>query len=252
MRRFARIRVQYLAAVALAVAIGGGIYALRGSQTKASVPATSPVLSALPRTSPAPTVASVPGTPTAPPVTRPPRARRQPTHPRNPVPSAAALLARVRSAYVHVPGVVVNGTLVKARLRMTFVLHDDKIVANGWLGTGANGEVIGAVTPPRSPTFARELGTDCWQSLPKSNVLSPADIGTPFPPTVGSTFGTPVPARGGWAITGESDGALTTFVIDAGTFQLRSMTSSQNGLSFSGNAVALSSAPALPVPEPRC
>ena len=169
------------------------------------------------------------------------------------MPSVSALLARARSAYAHVPAVVVTGTLVKARLRLTFILHDDRIVADGWLGTGANGEIIGAVTPAGSPTFARELGTRCWRPLAKSNVLSSTDLGTAFPPALSGPFGPPVRSRGGWAITGEdSNGVVAVFVIDAKTFLLRSLTSTESGFRFTGSVDALSSVPALPVPEPRC
>jgi hypothetical protein len=257
MRRFARVRVQYLAAVGLAVGIGGGIYALRSSQANAPTRATAPVLTSVPPRPAAPVVASV----APPPPVRPgpaPAAKRvsraaRATPTREPVPSTAALLARARLAYANARGVVVAGTLARARLSLTFILDDDRIVADGWLGTGANGEVIGAVTPPGSPTLARELGTECWRPLAASNVLSSTDIGEKFPPLLSRTFGTPVRSRGGWSISREdSNGAFATFVIDAKTFQLRSLTSTDNGLTFSGNVAALSSAPALPVPEPRC
>ena len=260
MRRLGRIRVQYLVAVALAIGIGAGIYALRGSQSSAPALATTPVLTSVPARPAAPVVAPVPAESTAPATSTAPRvSKRRPTsapHPaiaqRTVVPSAVALLARVRSAYVHVPAVVVTGTLVKARLRLVFILHNGRIVADGWLGTGANGEVIGAVTPAGSPTLARELGTRCWRPLAASNVLSSTDIGAAFPPAL-STFGTPARSRGGWAVSGEdSNGALTGFVIDPKTFKLRSMTSSQGGLGFTGTVDALGSVPALPVPEPRC
>jgi len=56
------------------------------------------------------------------------------------------------------------------------------IVAEAWLGTGANGEVIGAVAPAGSPTYARELGTTCWRPLPASNVLSMTGREAEFPP----------------------------------------------------------------------
>ena len=252
--------MQYLVAVAIAIGIGAGIYALRGSQSSAPALATTPVLTSVPARPAAPVVAPVPPEPTVRPESTAPRvSKRRPTsapHPaiaqRTVVPSAVALLARVRSAYVHVPAVVVTGTLVKARLRLTFILHNGRIVADGWLGTGANGEVIGAVTPAGSPTLARELGTRCWRPLAASNVLSSTDIGAAFPPAL-STFGTPARSRGGWAVSGEdSNGALTGFVIDPKTFKLRSMTSSQGGLGFTGTVDALGSVPALPVPEPRC
>jgi len=258
MRRFPRIRVQYLAAAALAVGIGGGIYALRGSQANAPAPATAPLVASPRQASTVATASTVVQASSMPWGSRkstvPRKSTAPPTRPKHEsVPSALALLARARLAYAHVPAVVVAGTLVRARLRLTFILHDDRIVADGWLGTGANGEIIGAVTPARSPTFARELGTRCWRPLAKSNVLSSTDIGAKFPPALPGPFGPPVRSRGGWVITGEdSNGALTVLDIDAKTFKLRSLTSSQSGLSFTGSVDALSSVPALPVPEPRC
>jgi len=257
MRRLGRIRVQYVAAVALAIAIGGGIYALRSSQSNAPASATVPALSSVPPGPAAPVVASVAPPPTVKPGPAPATKRvsraawAKPK--RDPVPSAAALLARVRLAYASVPAVVVTGALVRARLRLTVILHDDRIVAEGWVGTGANGEVIGAVAPTGSPTYARELGTKCWRPLAASDVQSLSDIGTEFPPLLPRTFGTPVRSRDGWSMSGEdSNGAIATFVVDAKTFQLRSLTSTDSGLTFTGSVDALSSAPALPVPEPRC
>jgi len=64
MRRLGRIRVQYVAAVALAIAIGGGIYALRSSQSNAPASATVPALSSVPPGPAAPVVASVAPPPT--------------------------------------------------------------------------------------------------------------------------------------------------------------------------------------------
>lgn len=269
MGRLERIRVQYLAAVALAVGIGGGIYALRSSQTNAPAPPTAPLAvpvkgaatvaqaSTVAETSTVAQTSTPAHTSTVPRRSTPTRASTAPrsTPQRHTAPSAPALFARARLAYAHVPAVVAVGYLNTARLRFTFILRNGKIVAGAMVGTAANGGTTELVGTAGSPTFARAPGAKCWRPFAASDPQSLTDIGSAFPPDfpAGGVIGTPVRSQGGWVISDEDpNGAHYAYLIDATTYQLQSMTSGYGGLSFTGTVDALSSTPVLPVPEPRC
>jgi hypothetical protein len=98
-------------------------------------------------------------------------------------PAALALLARVKHAYRHAPGLELATTSprpasAQAR-RFLLRLHDGIVIAEAFTGPGRQG--VALVARRGSPTFLRTAGTRCWRSLAGSDPRTLRNLGAPFP-----------------------------------------------------------------------
>ena len=227
MRRLLDIPLEYLIAGLLAVALGVGIYALRGSNSSATTP---PVASApAPATHPA---ASSPG------------------QPGNPL--SAALIARSRRAYEHVRAVTVHAHVANASLTFTMILRHGKVVAESFIGERP-GRVSELVAPNGPATYGRAAANACWGVVPASAPQTLTDVGHSFPDfDTNTTLLAPQPVAGGWAVNAEHKGQLEAYILDGRTHLVRALSGQQGGIQVTMHVRNLASVPRLPAPEPRC
>lgn len=174
-----------------------------------------------------------------------------------------ALLERVRSAYRHVPAILVTTRLGADRLLFVFALHEGVTSEEEFLGIGPSGTTL-MDARGNGPTYAREPGTSCWRRLAASDSLQ--DAGLPFPDFPGaSRVLVEAPRRSGdsWLLTIVTEGAhlgdsgTTTLRVNARTMQLDTMTVESEARTGTHRTAtehveALSRRPTMPTPEPRC
>jgi hypothetical protein len=162
------------------------------------------------------------------------------------------LLRRVTSSYGPVPAVLLTASLGALSARFTVILRRGIVVAEEFVGKAA-GRTTRLVAPPDSPTYALEPGTTCWRALSASDPQALMDIGERFP-ILPRAVAVSAPARtpGGWLLRVSAATVTSTYAVDRATLHVDAITISEGHKSFTERVQALSAAPTLLTPAPRC
>jgi hypothetical protein len=162
-----------------------------------------------------------------------------------------ALLASVHRAYADVPGVAVSGRARSLGFRFSLVLRSGVVVGASFVG--ASGPAATALVTRRGgPTFAREPGSSCWRPLASSDPQAFGNLGLPFPDQPKTRVLAPRRTASGWLLPVVSDGQRGSFAV-ARSHRVRTITVAlPSGSRVVEQVEALSAAPSLPNPEPRC
>jgi hypothetical protein len=166
-------------------------------------------------------------------------------------PAGLALLARVHRAYVAVPGVVISlrtGSLVA---RFTVVLRSGNQTAEQVTLIAPNATTT-FVARSNASTFIRNPGSLCWRRLPSSSPRAITGLGLPFPDQPHMQVKAPRRTATGWLLPVAGDGGPATFVIDAKSMLIKSLTLTTQGTHIVEQVRSLGSRPTLAMPEPRC
>jgi hypothetical protein len=162
------------------------------------------------------------------------------------------LLRRVTSSYGPVPAVVLTASLHGLSAQFTVILRRGIVVAEQFVGESASGTTK-LVAPPHSATYALEPGTTCWRPLSASNPQVLMDIGERFPILPRAVaVSAPQQTRGGWLLRVRALNITSTYAVDRATLHVDSITIAEGRRSFTERVQALSAAPALLTPTPRC
>jgi len=232
-RRVASIPVEYVAALAVAVFLGVGIYVLRQSQTSSTASRAAPLL----RYANGESIAA-PGTVFSPPSDL----------------SGLTLLRRAQRAYARIPAVEITATVEDTSVRLTDILQADEAVAEEGLVQSRRTGTTTLVAPAGLPTFERAPGTSCWRTLARTSPQALDDVGQHFPPSPASQSAVQSPrrTRDGWLVGVGASGQIATYEIDAKTYLVRTIDAGAGSAHVSEDVHAVGAPPKLAVPEPRC
>ena len=166
--------------------------------------------------------------------------------------AGAELLRRVTSSYGRVPAVLVTATVQGSSGRFSVILRRGVVIAEQFVG-GAGRTATKLVAPPHSPTYALQPGTACWRQLSAANPQALMDIGERFPVVPGAVvLSAPQRTPVGWLLRVRITTTTAIYAIDRATLRVDSITFTQGRGSVTERVRALSAAPALIKPVPRC
>ena len=165
-----------------------------------------------------------------------------------------ALLAAIDNAYTRVAGVD-----VRIRLRgkplgsFTDSLRAGGVVAEQFVSTGGSGTTM-LVAQHGSPTYAREAGSSCWQTLLPASPQTLSDVGHPFLVFAkGTIVQRPTLLANGLESLELGEGKTSiTLTVERKTLLVQRMDARQGGELAEDYVTNLSAAPRLLVPRPLC
>jgi hypothetical protein len=176
-------------------------------------------------------------------------------------PAGLALLARVREAYAHVPGVAITGSanlpgLGHLRVRFTQLLRKSRIVAEEGDITGS-GTTRTLVKRLGTATFVRDTGDSCWREIPATDPADLTDVGLRFLGAYRQRLGKPRRSGTSWLLPAraqDKDGTKgqLTYRIDRASLAVISLTAVVQGGKVVERFRSLRSTPKLAVPKPPC